>query len=143
MKIALIVGAGPGISIAFARKLAVEGFKVCLASRNLENLSKLAATVEGSVIFDVDCANNESILSLFQKFDEKFDKTPPSVVLYNTSAGFALAGDCGSEATANYSAVASALQVSAIGVIYSQYVHTHLTISTNLLIGICHCSRGG
>jgi short-subunit dehydrogenase len=113
-KIALIIGAGPGISIAFAKKLASSGYKVCLASRNIEKLSDLASNVEGGAeVFEVDCSRSESIAKLFEKFDEKFNKIPPSVVLYNPSAGYSMTGDCGT--MTDYDAVSSAVGISTVG----------------------------
>ena len=35
-KVALVVGAGPGIGSSVAKKFAREGFKVCVARRNPE-----------------------------------------------------------------------------------------------------------
>ena len=45
--VALIVGAGPGISLAFAEALVAAGYAVGMASRNLEKLRPLAASVRG------------------------------------------------------------------------------------------------
>ena len=42
-RVALIVGAGPGISAAFGEALAADGYQVALASRNLATLQPLAA----------------------------------------------------------------------------------------------------
>lgn len=38
-KVALIIGAGPGISAAFAKELLADGYTVALASRDIERLS--------------------------------------------------------------------------------------------------------
>jgi short-subunit dehydrogenase len=37
-KVALIIGAGPGISLAFAKQLIASGYTVALASRDLDKL---------------------------------------------------------------------------------------------------------
>ena len=41
-RVALIVGAGPGISAAFGEALVAEGYQVALASRNVDKLLPLA-----------------------------------------------------------------------------------------------------
>jgi NADP-dependent 3-hydroxy acid dehydrogenase YdfG len=46
-KIALIVGAGSGISAAFARALHADGFRVILAARNTDKLAQLADEIAG------------------------------------------------------------------------------------------------
>lgn len=43
---ALVVGAGPGIGLSVARRVAEEGFSVGLVARDPERLAKLAATLE-------------------------------------------------------------------------------------------------
>lgn len=56
--VALIVGAGPGIRLAFAEALVGAGYAVGMASRNLEKLRPLAASVgailDGGVTQDSD-----------------------------------------------------------------------------------------
>lgn len=108
-KSALIIGAGPGISLAFGKKLAESGYKVCLASRNLEKLQLLATSI-GADAVTVDCSSNDSIVALFEAFDKKFGT--PDVVLYNPSAGFAAAGPCG---TIDYNQASAAMQITALG----------------------------
>ena len=44
-KVALIIGAGPGISAAFARELVTAGYTVALASRDMEKLKPLAESI--------------------------------------------------------------------------------------------------
>jgi len=47
-KTALIIGAGSGISGAFAIELADEGYSVCLACRNTDKLKGLSAKISAS-----------------------------------------------------------------------------------------------
>ena len=64
IKTALIIGAGPGISGAFAIKLANEGYSLCLACRNTDKLKDLSAKISAST-FKTDCSKEENILHLF------------------------------------------------------------------------------
>jgi short-subunit dehydrogenase len=109
-KVALIIGAGPGVSLSFGRALMKEGYRVAFASRDLAKLTPLAASI-GADPFKVDTVNNDDIVRLFAAVDE-FYQVSPDVVLYNASAGHAARGDCGS---IEYTQVATAIQISAVG----------------------------
>jgi NAD(P)-dependent dehydrogenase (short-subunit alcohol dehydrogenase family) len=82
-RVALIVGAGPGISASFAEALVAEGYAVALASRSLEKLQPLAAAV-GARPYPVDAGSPHSLVKLFEDVDR--DLGPPEVVLFNPSA---------------------------------------------------------
>jgi NAD(P)-dependent dehydrogenase (short-subunit alcohol dehydrogenase family) len=85
--------------------------RVAVASRNLEKLSPLAASISAEP-FIVDCASNDSIVELFKNVEASFGDAP-EVVLYNTGNMWAnVSGDCG---TIDYTAAAYGVQVSAIG----------------------------
>jgi NAD(P)-dependent dehydrogenase (short-subunit alcohol dehydrogenase family) len=81
--VALIVGAGPGISGAFAAGLVQRGYAVALASRDVQRLSPLADAI-GARAFAADAASAPSLGALFTAVDRQFG--PPDVVLYNASA---------------------------------------------------------
>ena len=81
-KTALIIGAGKGISGSFAKELASEGYKVCLASRSLKNIDSIASDIGGYAV-EVDVSSEESIRNLFKKFQKMLGV--PDVVLYNPS----------------------------------------------------------
>lgn len=81
-KTALIIGAGKGISGSFAKELASEGYKVCLASRSLKNIDSIASDISGIAV-KVDVSSEESIRNLFKNFQKMLDV--PDVVLYNPS----------------------------------------------------------
>ena len=68
-KTALIIGAGKGISGSFAKELASEGYKVCLASRSLKNIDSIASDIGGFAV-EVDVSSEESIRNLFKKFQK-------------------------------------------------------------------------
>jgi NAD(P)-dependent dehydrogenase (short-subunit alcohol dehydrogenase family) len=82
-RIALIVGAGPGISASVARGLAAAGLKVGLAARNIEKLAPLAAEI-GAQTFAVDASDPEAVARLFAEADRRLGE--PEIVLYNASA---------------------------------------------------------
>ena len=81
-KSALIVGAGDGISAAFARLLRREGARVALAARDVQKLSGLIGEIEGSA-FPCDAADAQSVRRLFESTDTHFGT--PDVVLFNPS----------------------------------------------------------
>lgn len=80
---ALIVGAGSGISASVARRLAQDGYKVALASRDPARLSQLAGEI-GATTHACDAADTGSIDKLFAEIDRIFPKL--DVCLFNASA---------------------------------------------------------
>jgi NAD(P)-dependent dehydrogenase (short-subunit alcohol dehydrogenase family) len=80
---ALIVGTGPGISAAVARRLAALGVKVGLAARDTAKLAPLAAET-GAVTFAVDASDAGAVAALFDEADKRLGE--PDIVLYNASA---------------------------------------------------------
>ena len=82
-RVALIVGAGPGISAAFAEALVADGYEVALAARNQDKLRPLAARL-GAKPFEADAASAQSLVRLFSEVDRALGQ--PDVVLYNPSA---------------------------------------------------------
>lgn len=107
MSVALIVGAGPGISAAFAEALAAGGYQVALASRNLEKLSALAGKINAKA-FAADAASPASVVRLFLEVDRTLGE--PDVVLFNPSDR--IRGDL---LTLEMGAAAAAIQTTAIG----------------------------
>lgn len=105
--VALIVGAGPGISGAFAAALAAEGYAVALASRNPERLEALASSM-GATAFEVDASQPTSIQQLFDNVEHALGA--PQVVLYNPSARVR-----GELLTVDIAAATKAIQTTAIG----------------------------
>ena len=79
---ALIVGAGSGISAAFARALYGEGYRVALAARATEKLGALAKDID-ALALAVDATDAEGVAKLFAEVDRVFDRL--DVVLYNAS----------------------------------------------------------
>jgi NAD(P)-dependent dehydrogenase (short-subunit alcohol dehydrogenase family) len=83
MQVALIVGAGVGLSASLARKLSSAGLEVALAARNTEKLSGLLAQVNGKA-FECDASKADQVQLLFEQVLEQFGV--PDVVVYNASA---------------------------------------------------------
>ena len=82
-KVALIIGAGPGISLAFAKQLIASGYTVALASRDLDKLKPLAISI-GAASFQADVSSIDSIQRLFESVENALGE--PEVVLFNPSA---------------------------------------------------------
>jgi NAD(P)-dependent dehydrogenase (short-subunit alcohol dehydrogenase family) len=106
-RLALIVGAGSGISASFARGLAAAGLRVGLAARNAEKLAPLAAEI-GAETFAVDASDPAAVASLFAEADNRLGE--PDVVLYNASARAH-----GPIAELDPEAVRKAIEISAFG----------------------------
>jgi NAD(P)-dependent dehydrogenase (short-subunit alcohol dehydrogenase family) len=104
---ALVVGAGSGISAAFARAAANVGLKVGLAARDVTKLAALAHEI-GAETFAVDASNPEAVARLFAATDERLGE--PDVVLFNASARAH-----GPIAEIEPEAVRKAIEVSAFG----------------------------
>jgi NAD(P)-dependent dehydrogenase (short-subunit alcohol dehydrogenase family) len=105
--VALIIGAGPGISAAFGEALLADGYQVALASRNLDKLRPLAEAM-GAASFETDVSSAPNVVRLFNEVDRSLGE--PEVVLYNPSArirGELLSLDIG--------AATAAIQTTAIG----------------------------
>ena len=82
-KVALIVGAGPGISASVARGLAAAGLKVGVAARDVEKLAPLAQEIDAER-FAVDATDATAVTRLFEEADARLGV--PDVVMYNASA---------------------------------------------------------
>ena len=82
-KIALIVGAGSGLSAAFARALAADGYKVVLAARNIGKLESLCNEIDAHAI-GCDASSVDSVAALFASMQQSIGVA--DVVLYNPSA---------------------------------------------------------
>ena len=81
--VALIIGAGDGLSASIARRFAQEGMRIALAARNAEKLSALCKEIDGCA-FDCDAARPDQVAHLFENVER--DMSAPDVVVYNPSA---------------------------------------------------------
>jgi NAD(P)-dependent dehydrogenase (short-subunit alcohol dehydrogenase family) len=82
MAVALIVGAGSGLSAALARACAAEGMKVALAARNPGKLDDVVGTT-GAKAYRCDAASPDDVNSLFTSVER--DLGAPGFVIYNAS----------------------------------------------------------
>jgi NAD(P)-dependent dehydrogenase (short-subunit alcohol dehydrogenase family) len=106
-KTALIVGAGPGLSAALARRFARSGMRVALASRNPGRLAALCAEV-GARAYGCDVTQQAQVVQLFEEVRSAPGEA--DVVVYN--AGGRVRGPFTELEPA---AVADAIAVSAFG----------------------------
>ena len=81
-KIALIVGAGEGLSASLARLFSREGIKVALAARKIEKLGALC-TETGARAFSCDATNADDVERLFGQVEREIGT--PDLVVYNAS----------------------------------------------------------
>src|SRR5712671_2209552 len=69
--VALIVGAGSGLSASLARLLAREGFRVAVAARNAEKLSALAKEIDGLALV-CDATVPSQVEAIFATVEKKW-----------------------------------------------------------------------
>jgi len=81
-KTALIVGAGSGISAAFARLLHRQGYRLILAARGIDDLSELCAETNAQAVA-CDATDQAQVDALFAAADRELGDL--DVVLYNAS----------------------------------------------------------
>ncbi len=103
-ELALIVGAGQGLSASLARLFGKNGIQVALTARNTEKLAALCAET-GAVAYACDATKPEAVATLFDNLP-----ADPSIVVYNASARAA-----GPIAEIDPHSVAQAIAVSAYG----------------------------
>jgi NAD(P)-dependent dehydrogenase (short-subunit alcohol dehydrogenase family) len=78
-ELALIVGAGSGLSGSLARKCAASGMRIALAARNTEKLKAFT----GARLYSCDAAEPAQVAKLFESLDR--DEGTPDLVVYNAS----------------------------------------------------------
>lgn len=88
LRLAIIVGVGPGIGAALARRFAKAGMHVALASRKIDKLDGLVAECRlfgrRALPYGCDASDEGSVRKLFQFLSE--DLACPHVVIYNCQA---------------------------------------------------------
>jgi len=78
--IALIVGAGAGLSASLSRLFAAEGMRIALAARNVDKLSTLVAETR-AIAVACDTAEPAQVNALFNEVRQNLGE--PTVVVYN------------------------------------------------------------
>lgn len=106
-ELALIVGAGPGLSAALARAAAAAGMRVALAARDAGKLGPLAAAT-GAKTYACDVARRDQVAATFAAVER--DLGVPDLAVFNAS--FRIRGPF---ADLDPEGVARTLQVSALG----------------------------
>jgi len=81
-EIALIVGAGSGLSASLARLFSREGMRVAIAARNTANLATLSGET-GAQSFACDAVDPNQVARLFDDVESRLGM--PDVVVYNAS----------------------------------------------------------
>ena len=83
-RVALVIGVGPGLGAAAARRLAADGFRVAVAARTASKLATIAEEIGGfAVSMDVtDPASIEAGLNLVEK-----DLGEIHTVVWNVGSG--------------------------------------------------------
>jgi NAD(P)-dependent dehydrogenase (short-subunit alcohol dehydrogenase family) len=82
-KLALIVGAGPGLSASVARKLSERGATIALAARRQERIAEIAQSLGGRA-YSCDAGEAGEVADLFATVEAELGA--PDFVLYNASA---------------------------------------------------------
>ena len=82
-QIALIAGAGPGLSACLARLFSREGMRVAAAARDTGKLAALSAET-GVQTFACDVVDPDQVARLFEEVEGRIGA--PDVVVYNASA---------------------------------------------------------
>jgi len=82
-QVALIVGAGSGLSAALARRAAGRGMAVALAARNTDKLAGLAGETQGRA-WRCDVTDGAAVNELFAAVERAFGT--PDLVVFNPSA---------------------------------------------------------
>jgi len=81
-QIALIVGAGSGLSASLVRLFSREGMRVAVSARNIEKLAGLCQET-GAEAFACDAVNPAQVARLFEQVEGRIGV--PDVVVYNAS----------------------------------------------------------
>jgi NAD(P)-dependent dehydrogenase (short-subunit alcohol dehydrogenase family) len=106
-EVAVIVGAGQGLSAALARRLADDGARVVLAARDVAKLAPLASEIEARTV-TCDAGEPRAVEALFASVDA--EEGAPSLVVFNPSRRVR-----GALVELDAEAVAEAIKVTAFG----------------------------
>jgi len=90
-RVALVIGVGPGLGAALARRFASEGFRVVMIARSGGFINELARELSGSLALRADASNPAEMAETIQRAREELG--PIGVLIYNasTSGGSGLA----------------------------------------------------
>ena len=85
-QVAVVVGAGPGLGAAAARRFAEAGMTAVLVSRNTERLKDLAAGIDGAFAYPCDATDEAEVEEMFTYIEAEHG--PVEVMVYNPGGGF-------------------------------------------------------
>ncbi|AFY69052.1 short-chain dehydrogenase/reductase SDR [Thalassoporum mexicanum PCC 7367] len=92
-KVAMVVGVGPGLGAAIAKKFALGGFAVAIIARDAEKLSDLKTEINHdggiAVPFAADITDPDAVVAISDRI--KTELGAPEVLIYNAGA-FAMKG---------------------------------------------------
>jgi len=87
-KVAVVLGVGPGLGAAVARRFASQGFSLGLMARSSEKLTSIQTEIEKSggtaLSISADATDPASVISAFAEVKQKLGN--PEVFIYNTGA---------------------------------------------------------
>jgi NAD(P)-dependent dehydrogenase (short-subunit alcohol dehydrogenase family) len=81
--VAVVVGVGPGLGSALARRFATAGMAVAVARRNPERLAELAEEI-GAKAYDCDATEHGAVEELFTAVEDDLGR--PVLTVYNVGA---------------------------------------------------------
>ncbi|MDG2243118.1 MAG: SDR family NAD(P)-dependent oxidoreductase [Rhodospirillaceae bacterium] len=84
--VAVIVGAGPGLGAAAARRFAAAGMTAVLVSRNAERLADLASGIDRAVAYPCDATDEAAVEKMFADIEAEHGSV--EVLVYNPGGGF-------------------------------------------------------
>ncbi len=88
-KIAVVIGVGPGVGLAVARRFGREGYEVALVARRAEALARYRDLLEKdgvrTQVFPADAADSRALSATFQAIRSSMGS--PQVLVYNASMG--------------------------------------------------------
>jgi NAD(P)-dependent dehydrogenase (short-subunit alcohol dehydrogenase family) len=86
-RVAAVLGVGPGLGAAVARRFAVEGFAVAMMGRREESLAQIQHDIEGggtALPVFADATDADSVAAAFERV--RAELGDPEVLVYNAGA---------------------------------------------------------
>jgi len=140
-----IVGVGPGLGSANAKRFSDAGFSLALLSRNSTFTSKLAAELPDARPYTCDVTDTGKIKEVFQTIAQ--DLGPVDVLIYSASSRFQAQGSHGNIEVATEEDMAHAWKIDTLGCMMccKQVVPSMVERGTGtiLIIGATGSLRGG
>lgn len=87
LKVAAIMGVGPGLGSAIAHRFAAEGFSISLMARDVDSLTQIQSTMARSdkhISVATDVTNSASVAAAFEQVRSQLGA--PEILVYNAGA---------------------------------------------------------